>query len=97
MQLYDSHWICYASMADISGVVCHFKLTSDLYRQCKHALESKAYWQSSIEYKQYWKGIKHSPVFSISSDTAEPFSYESVVNHEVVTMSQQFEAWLNAK
>ena len=55
------HWIDNAAVADVSGVVLHFKYFSDFADRVKEEVARKQHWNGASEYREYLRTLARVP------------------------------------
>ena len=72
---HSPHAISHRSkVADVSGVLFHYKFTSAFFGKVKSALDEGQYFQNSSEYHQYAKILSEKPDFSLMTKKTKSFT-----------------------
>jgi glycosyl transferase family 2 len=89
----QAHHVSSARVADLSGVLLHYKFVGDFASYVRTVVKAESFWMNSEEYKQYLRAIETDPALSLYSETALEFStVERLVDQGFLTASDQFRA-----
>ena len=69
MDLSD-HWVGNARVADVTGVLFHYKLSSSLFTAVRREVEEKRYVNRRGKYEKYLSVLEENPSLSIKGETA---------------------------
>lgn len=96
--LENEHSVAHAVLADVTGVLQHYKFTADFPRVVAEAVASGHHWNDSTEYRLYDNLIKNQPGFSFKSDTSRLWhSADTLLEEEFLTASPRFLAWASLR
>jgi hypothetical protein len=65
------HFVDHASVADISGVLYHYKFLPEFRARVDDAVRTKAYASDSWEYARYQRALDHQPDLALKTATAK--------------------------
>jgi len=92
----SSHTTGYRNVADISGILLHYKFVGDVYQRTKQAVIDKNFYRDSQEYQHYLE------VFESSEDTQllhnDCIAYENhstLLNRNLFAITDQYRTFLN--
>lgn len=62
----STHLLAHARVAQLTGVLQHFKFFSDFYEQAKTEVERKEHWDNAAQYESYWAVLGENPDMTAS-------------------------------
>jgi len=87
----------YAHIADFTGVLLHYKFTSDFYERTVRAVQEENYADNSANYKKIYNVLKHNPDFQIKQDTSEELNnINELIDRGFLVVSEDYIDWVKA-
>lgn len=95
---YRKHYILRnGKIADISCLLSHFKLNSNLLEYSRQATAEKSHSKGSREYKKYYTFLKSSPDINIKSKAVTPAKYRGIrelIDNHFILISENYLKWV---
>jgi glycosyl transferase family 2 len=88
----DAHVVSHAKVADVSGVLLHYKFAPCFPARIADALEHGQYYQSSSEYRGYDEALRRDPDLTLWSPDAR--RYRGAEDPELASSSDDYRAWV---
>lgn len=93
---YDGHFSV-GPVADVTGVLLHYKFLSNLLEQARTAVREGQHSRGSIHYRAFLRVLSREPDLSLHSETAERLeSVDELVEKGFLTTSEIYERWVEA-
>lgn len=90
-----SHDVHGARVADLSGVLYHYKLTDRFAEQAALAVREGNYWRGSLQYRRYKAVLDQEPGLAVMGETARRLgSVDELVDQGFLAVSPAYEAWV---
>jgi len=87
----QAHHVRGARVADVSGVLLHYKFVGDFADYVRTCVKAESFWMNSHEYKQYLRAIEANPDLCLYSEAASEFStVERLVEQGFLIASDSF-------
>jgi Glycosyl transferase family 2 len=94
VRLSHQHFADHASVADVTGVLYHYKFVEDFGSRVGEAVRTGAYADGSFEYRQYQRALERHPDLSLKSETARALgSVNDLVALDFLQASDDYRAW----
>jgi hypothetical protein len=91
LSLASSHWCHRGAIADVSGVLLHYKFDGNFRQKCLLAVQEQNYYQDSAEYQAYLCVLAERPNLRLVRSTAEKFTtVDALVNDGFLTQSDRY-------
>ena len=92
------HFVEDAEIADITGVLLHYKFLGNFKKYTCHAVEGGYHWNNSAEYKLYASALEKQPDLSLMSEAAEKWqSTSALVQAGYLEESQRYGEYVRKK
>lgn len=92
---HSAHKIENARIADITGVLLHFKLIDYFPEIVSRAVRERSYGKASTEYEKYHAVIKKHPEFSMKQETSRELKdTNELIDNEFLAVSRQYVDWM---
>lgn len=89
-----SHDVYRARVADISGVLYHYKFIDRFVDQAEQAVREGNYWRGSRQYRSYMAVLAQDPDLQIRRETAQRLeSVDDLVRQGFLAVTPAYEAW----
>ena len=89
----SSHVMGSRYVADISGIILHYKFVGDFFQRTVDAVESKQFYRQSQEYRQYLDAFETTPELMLGKHTDREFTgYQSLADADLFTISESYKA-----
>jgi hypothetical protein len=93
-RLPGGHWVDRARVADLTGVLFHYKFTSQFYELTEQAVKTGKYFKDSSEYRKYHEVLKKQPTLTIRQASSKRFQrVNRLLEEEFLVVSRQFMKW----
>ena len=93
-ELVHQHFVNYAHVADVSGVLYHYKLSAGFQDRIQDAIKNKQYWNDSLEYTKYHRVIEKIPDICFKTNSAEKFdSVNNLVHVNFLHITKEYIDW----
>lgn len=90
-----SHGIAGAVLADVTGVLLHFKLLPDFSERVKVAVEEGNYHNNSSEYREYLKILEKNPSLDVKiTEIEELTEFSPLIDKGIAKTSHDYESFL---
>ncbi len=89
---------CYnARLADVTGVLLHYKFDATFVEQCRLAVDRGNYWDGSAEYRAYLEALEDDWELALRTSTSEQLeSVEQLVSAGFLTTSDTYDKYRGA-
>lgn len=95
IHLVHQHFVDHAAVADISGVLYHYKFIAGFRAKVDAAVRSRAYADGSWEYQRYQRALDRDPNLSLNSPTAQRLqSVNELVDQGFLHVSNAYLSWI---
>lgn len=95
---YSDHFVAGARIADVTGVIRHYKFASALFEQIHRAVEERQYHAASRKYRRFASVLKRREDLSLWTPAAEEFrSAEALMREGFLPASKEFRRWAEAR
>jgi glycosyltransferase involved in cell wall biosynthesis len=92
---YDEHFVTGASLADVTGVLFHYKFTSAFYRQVQEEKDREQHYGKATIYKRYDKILRENPELCLHFATARELRHaEDLLESGFLVASEEYRAWV---
>jgi len=92
----SNHVIGRRNVADVSGIMAHYKYVGDVYSHAKDAVVSKQYYRESREYVRYLEQFDSHPDLKFDDPSRILFTgYPSLESSELFVSSEHFKDYVN--
>ena len=88
----NEHFVEKANIADVTGVLLHYKLLSSFGEKAEDAVKRRNHWRNSTEYKLYLEGMKQENISPMLHTAKQWRSTKELVNQGFMTVSSQYES-----
>jgi hypothetical protein len=96
VELTHQHFADHAVVADITGVLYHYKFAEGFRERTEAAVESGAYADGSFEYRHYLRALEREPDLCLKRTTARRLrSVDDLVEEGFLQVSQDYLEWAN--
>lgn len=93
--LVHQHFVDHAHVADISGVLCHYKFTPGFRARVDSAVRSGAYADGSWEYRRYQQALDREPDMALCRATAQTLhSVNDLVANGFLQVTDDYLDWV---
>lgn len=93
---YDGHFST-GRVADVTGVLLHYKFVGNLLAYAREAVRLKQYTRGSLHYRRFLRVLSENPDLSLHSENARRLERTSqLVEEGLLTVSEDFLRWLEA-
>lgn len=90
---YDHHRTD-APLAELTGVLLHYKFVGDFKKYVDESVEANVHWQDSVEYKLYKRALDENPNLTLfDSDAREYRSAQELRKFELVSIPESYETF----
>jgi hypothetical protein len=97
-RLVHQHFVDHAAVADISGVLYHYKFVPGFRAKVDAAVQSRAYANGSWEYQHYQRALDRDPNMSLCKPTAERLhSVDRLVEQGFLHVTDAFLSWVESE
>jgi hypothetical protein len=97
MDLSD-HWAGNARVADLTGILLHYKLSANLYEMVRREVEERRYISRHGKYDKYLEVLQQAPNVLIKGDTSKELkSVNDLVGSRMVAVSGQYLRFVEAE
>jgi hypothetical protein len=94
-RLVHQHFVDYAAVADVSGVLYHYKFAPGFGEKVNVAVREGQYAQDSWEYQRYQKALQHEPSLSLATPTARKLkSVNDLVSEGFLHVTDGYRRWV---
>ena len=94
----DAHTVDYARVADISGVLYHYKFTGNFAKRVKEAVNLQNYAGNSYEYKHYHEVLQQHPNLLLKTNTTRQLHHVSqLVDEGFLHVTNDYRSWVSIK
>jgi Glycosyl transferase family 2 len=91
LSLSSSHWCHRGAIADVSGLLLHYKFDGTFRQKCLLAVREQNYYQASAEYKAYLGVLTAQPDLALGQSTARQFTtVDALVQDGFLTRSERY-------
>lgn len=91
----NPHDVRYASIADISCVLLHYKFLGDFYQKTRQAVDEENYAKKSDAYKKYLKVLQENPQIKFKQKTAQQLqSINELIDNQFLAISNDYLQWV---
>lgn len=91
---YDGHFSV-GEVADVSGVLLHYKFLSNLYDYAREALEEGQHWDDSAHYRGFYEVLGEDPDLTLHGPGARRLERtEQLLEEEFLTASDRYVRWV---
>lgn len=95
MILFNGHEFGNRRVADISGLLLHYKYLGDVYGHTQRAVAEKSYYNFSKEYKIYLEGFKSRPDSRFTSSGSVLYeNHDTLLDRGLFTVTEGYLAWI---
>ncbi|AHY46454.1 Glycosyl transferase family 2 [Rubrobacter radiotolerans] len=85
------HWVGNARLADITGLVKHYRFTTDFYERALRAVQEESYGGGSAKYRKYIEALKDTPGLRLRREGARELrNVEQLVEERFLTVSADY-------
>lgn len=89
--VYSGHTIGNRRIADVTGLLLHYKYIGDVHSHIRQAVENRNYFDSSREYRCYLEQFDNNPSLRFTSPASVPYGgHESLLNEGMFTMTASY-------
>jgi hypothetical protein len=89
------HFVDHAAVADITGVLYHYKFTPDFRAKVDDAVENRQYANDSWEYQRYQKVLQRDPDLQLGTDTSRVLrSVNDLVSAGFLQVTEEYRRWV---
>lgn len=97
-KLVHQHFVDYATVADISGVLYHYKFLADFRAKVDAAVRSGNYANGSWEYRHYQRALDLDPNMSLRTPNAQRLrSVDELVEQGFLQITDQYTTWVESE
>lgn len=94
----NEHSVAGERLADVTGVLRHYKFTAGFPVQVKEAVEDGRHWNDSTEYRLYQKVLHEQPHLSAKGDKSQRWeSADKLREQGFLSASDRFLSWASAQ
>ena len=98
LRVTDDHQVSNASLADVSGVLRHYKFTSRFRRQIRDAMIHEQYVDRSLAYKFFDAKLRNDPDLKLASERSrELISADQLVDEGFLVASDRYRRWADGR
>ena len=95
-KLVHQHFVDYASVADLTGVLYHYKFIRGFDCQVQDAVKDSQYASDSYEYRAYQEVLERNPNLCLKYESAERLeSVNQLVRERFLQVSRDYEDWVD--
>lgn len=93
--VFSGHTIGNRRVADVTGLLLHYKYVGDVYAHVRQAVESQNYYDSSREYRCYLEQFDNNPSLSFTSPQSVPYQgHETLLHNGLFTLTESYEDYV---
>jgi hypothetical protein len=90
-ELVHQHFVNKAHVADITGLLLHYKFVRGFYSRVVDAVQHRQYWNDSIEYQKYHNVLKDAPNASLCTATAHRLNnVNELIDTQFIHVSDEY-------
>lgn len=94
-RLVHQHFVDHAAVADVTGVLYHYKFVPGFHAKVDVAVRTGAYALDSWEYRRYQKVLVREPKLSLKTDTARELrSVDDLVSEGFLQVTDDYRNWV---
>jgi len=95
-ELVHQHFVNYASVADITCVLYHYKFVTGFQALVNDAVKNGQYWNDSMEYRKYYEVLEKNPDICLKSSNARKLgSVNDLVEQDFLQVTDNYLRWCN--
>lgn len=93
-ELVHQHFVNHAKVADISGLLYHYKFANGFKSRVIDALVNRQYWNDSFDYRKYHEVMKSNPDICLKTDSARMLkSVDELIDSGFIQVSKEYVRW----
>lgn len=94
-QLVHQHFVDFASVADITGVLYHYKFVPGFRRKVESAVREGAYARDSWEYRHYQQALDRQPTLVLKTATAQELrGVDDLAANGFLQVTDEYRQWI---
>lgn len=98
MILFNGHEFGNRRVADVSGLLLHYKYVGDVYGHVQRAVAEKSYYNFSKEYKIYLEGFDKRPDASFTSSESILYeNHDTLLSRGLFAVTDDYLAWVRER
>jgi glycosyl transferase family 2 len=95
-KLVHQHFVDYASVADLTGVLYHYKFIKGFDHQVRDAVSQKQYASDSYEYRAYHNVLERNPNLCLKYESAKRLeSVNQLVGEHFLHITRDYQDWVD--
>jgi len=93
-----AHWVGGARVADITGVLFHYKFIGGFQERVARAVEEGRYADNTTRYDKFFETLERNPETRIKQETAQELEHvNDLVDAQFLVVSEDYAAWMDAE
>jgi hypothetical protein len=95
--LLTPHTVINARIADVTGVLYHYKFIGNFFDYVRRSVEEGNHWNNSYEYKRYMNALSANPYLNLKTETASLLTEDSLLADGLVDVSCKYSEFVVKK
>ena len=92
----QEHWVTYATLADFSAVLLHYKFVGDFVGRMRDAVRRGNYWRRSLHQKKMLEAMERDPSLRLKRETSRRFeSIDELAECGFLVVSDDYQRAMN--